>query len=628
MPNYQIRKQRCILVACCVVHNFIRMQSRNDTLFQQFEDNDVDVVDDESSGANQEGKNMHLNDDNVMNDVRDHITGSMWLDYPSSSFDSMALDKDCSIVLELSESDPLFDTRKKLLQDKGFNTRQQINVKRSSDPNWLSTSVEVMLQIATIIKSTEAELYFGQDQPMESYGPRNELEALNSILQLVEASFSGVCQMQKNVLQELHNVIVDMICQSSDKHRPKTTIVEGYNSAKEKQLLQWGENNGVKTRLQIAYVEGAGRGAIAKEDLKVGDTALEIPTSLIISEELVQADMYHALEKFEGITPETMLLLWSMKERHNCNSKYKMYFDTLPEEFHTGLSFGVKAMMALGGTMLLDEITEAKEHLHAEYDKLFPALCNEHPDIFAPELYKWEQFLWACELWYSNSMKIKFPDGKLRTCLIPIAGFLNHSLYPHIVNYGRIDAAANTLKFCLSRSCSAGQECCLSYGDFSSSHLVTFYGFIPQGENPYDVIQLDFGSAQDEFTDGSSISNWSTHMVRGPWFSENRDIFYYGLPSPLLDFLRSAHSPVLHTKALLPENLKIEIEILENLLSICNDMMDELGDPDLDDRKSTNWDVKLAVEFKDIQRGIVSSVLTSCHCGLKRVKHELSEMDG
>ncbi|CAN6677791.1 unnamed protein product [Malus baccata var. baccata] len=547
---------------------------------------------------------------------------------PSSSFDSMALDKDCSIVLELSESDPLFDTKKKLLQDKGFNTRQQINVKRSSDPNWLSTSVEVMLQIATIIKSTEAELYFGQDQPMESYGPRNELEALNSILQLVEASFSGVCQMQKNVLQELHNVIVDMICQSSDKRRPKTRIVEGYNSAKEKQLLQWGENNGVKTRLQIAYVEGAGRGAIAKEDLKVGDTALEIPTSLIISEELVQADMYHALEKFEGITPETMLLLWSMKERHNCNSKYKMYFDTLPEEFHTGLSFGVKAMMALGGTMLLDEITEAKEHLHAEYDKLFPALCNEHPDIFAPELYKWEQFLWACELWYSNSMKIKFPDGKLRTCLIPIAGFLNHSLYPHIVNYGRIDAAANTLKFCLSRSCSAGQECCLSYGDFSSSHLVTFYGFIPQGENPYDVILLDFGSAQDEFTDGSSISNWSTHMVRGTWFSENRDIFYYSLPSPLLDFLRSAHSPVLHTKALLPENLKIEIEILENLLSICNDMMDELGDPDLDDRKSTNWDVKLAVEFKDIQRGIVSSVLTSCHCGLKRVKHELSEMDG
>ena len=68
------------------------------------------------------------------------------------------------------------------------------------------------------------------------------------------------------------------------------------------------------------------------------------------------------------------------------------------------------------------------QHLQAQYDQLVPSLCNEHPDIFPPELYTWNQFLWACELWYSNGMKIMFPDGELRTCLIPIAGFLNHSV--------------------------------------------------------------------------------------------------------------------------------------------------------------------------------------------------------
>lgn len=73
------------------------------------------------------------------------------------------------------------------------------------------------------------------------------------------------------------------------------------------------------------------------------------------------------------------------------------------------------------------------QHLRAQYDKLFPALCNEHPDTFPPELYTWEQFLWACELWYSNSMKIMFADGKLRTCLIPIAGFLNHSVCHYVI---------------------------------------------------------------------------------------------------------------------------------------------------------------------------------------------------
>lgn len=39
-------------------------------------------------------------------------------------------------------------------------------------------------------------------------------------------------------------------------------------------------------------VKGAGRGAIAREDLKVGDTALEIPVSIIISSELLhESDM-------------------------------------------------------------------------------------------------------------------------------------------------------------------------------------------------------------------------------------------------------------------------------------------------------------------------------------------------
>ena len=63
-------------------------------------------------------------------------------------------------------------------------------------------------------------------------------------------------------------------------------------------------------------------------------------------------------------------------------------------------------------------------------------------------------------------------------------------LYPHILHFGKIDPATNSLKFCLSRPCSAGEQCFLSYGNFSSSHLITFYGFLPQGNNPYDVIPL------------------------------------------------------------------------------------------------------------------------------------------
>lgn len=68
------------------------------------------------------------------------------------------------------------------------------------------------------------------------------------------------------------------------------------------------------------------------------------------------------------------------------------------------------------------------QHLRNQYDELIPFLSNNHPDVFPPELYTWEQFLWACELWYSNSMKVLFNNGKLKTCLVPVAGFLNHSV--------------------------------------------------------------------------------------------------------------------------------------------------------------------------------------------------------
>lgn len=111
---------------------------------------------------------------------------------------------------------------------------------------------------------------------------------------------------------------------------------------------------------------------------------------------------YNILQKTDGMSSETMLLLWSMKEKHNCDSKFKYYFDTLPKEFNTGiplalglcrkidvvkssnaifllwlllidigLSFGVDAIMALEGTLLLEEIMQAKEVICTLFVNIF-----------------------------------------------------------------------------------------------------------------------------------------------------------------------------------------------------------------------------------------------------------------
>ncbi|KAF8035323.1 hypothetical protein BT93_C1371 [Corymbia citriodora subsp. variegata] len=539
----------------------------------------------------------------------------------------LCMDENHSIVLRLSENDPLLDKKKKLLQSKGYDAEVHIQLKNALHPKWAHTTAEAMLQISRIMHLDEAELYFCEDDscsPMGYYTQKNELEALNSMLSQVNSSFLDDRCSQKDILQDLWEAIIQLICEFGDKNITEITVINSQDCDKENFLLQWGEKSGVKNRLQIAYIEGFGRGAIAATDLKVGDIALEIPVSAIISEDAMKnSDMFPALEKVDGISTETMLLLWSMKERYNSSSTFKNYFDTLPEEFNTGLSFGVDAIVALDGTLLLEELIQAKEHLRNQYDELFLALCGDHPDIFPPELYTWEQFLWACELWYSNSMKIQFADGALQTCLIPIAGFLNHSLYPHITQYGKVDSATNTLKFRMSRPCQAGEQCYLSYGNFSSSHLITFYGFMPQMDNPYDIIQLDIDGSQDVCSDEFDASSGTTHMVRGTWFSDNHSIFHYGLPAPLLNHFRRAQEDFLDAGSPQQEKLKIEVEILEDLCSTFSGMMENLGEVDSESRENMDWDVKLAAEYKSLQRRIVSSILSSCYAGRKLVEDEL-----
>ena len=87
------------------------------------------------------------------------------------------------------------------------------------------------------------------------------------------------------------------------------------------------------------------------------------------------------LKNIDGISPETMVLLWSMKERHNPKSRFRFYFDALPNEFRTGdilnliillgkcnsssffpgLSFGIEALVSIDGTALFEELVQAKE---------------------------------------------------------------------------------------------------------------------------------------------------------------------------------------------------------------------------------------------------------------------------
>jgi hypothetical protein len=241
------------------------------------------------------------------------------------------------LCVELPKDDPFYHHKKKFLSCKGLCVKETLNLSGSLSQQLLNAALEKLLHFGRIVNLDKVEVYFGEDActPAGIYSVRNEISALSWILSLIPVS----CKMQTQVdtFEALRAALKGRINEVVGAEKEKARVVDSYRCEKESKLVEWGQDNGVKTKLQIAQIDGYGRGAIASEDLKFGDVALEIPVSSIISEEYVyNSDMYPILETFDGITSETMLLLWTMREKHNLDSKFKPYFDSLQENFCTG----------------------------------------------------------------------------------------------------------------------------------------------------------------------------------------------------------------------------------------------------------------------------------------------------
>ncbi|XP_031255787.1 uncharacterized protein LOC116113765 isoform X2 [Pistacia vera] len=81
MNNYSLEKQAKIVMACCVIHNFIKRFDMNDPIFQKF---NADGVYEEGNGTGSNQLTQRNTED--MGRVRDSITTAMWAEHESMSY--------------------------------------------------------------------------------------------------------------------------------------------------------------------------------------------------------------------------------------------------------------------------------------------------------------------------------------------------------------------------------------------------------------------------------------------------------------------------------------------------------------------------------------------------------------
>ncbi|RVW22028.1 uncharacterized protein LOC104877720 isoform X1 [Vitis vinifera] len=82
MPCYKPSRQPSIVVACCTLHNWIRLSTRNDQLFREYEVEDLSIEGEEESTSSR-NHSIDLSDESaaVMAACRDQIAEVMWANY-------------------------------------------------------------------------------------------------------------------------------------------------------------------------------------------------------------------------------------------------------------------------------------------------------------------------------------------------------------------------------------------------------------------------------------------------------------------------------------------------------------------------------------------------------------------
>jgi len=73
IPNYPLRRQRQIPLACCTLHNFIRMEDRADRLFTEYGTEDQQNLNENGATVTQEGFEVDMSQQQLMTAVRKDI---------------------------------------------------------------------------------------------------------------------------------------------------------------------------------------------------------------------------------------------------------------------------------------------------------------------------------------------------------------------------------------------------------------------------------------------------------------------------------------------------------------------------------------------------------------------------
>ncbi|KAK7955130.1 Ribosomal lysine N-methyltransferase 4 [Apiospora saccharicola] len=280
-------------------------------------------------------------------------------------------------------------------------------------------------------------------------------------------------------------------------------------------------------QIQDLRQSGQGRGIVAISDIPEDTELFKIPRAAIIN--TLTSDLTKKIpqvfedstEGLEGVNNEaddegdtsgapdswvSLILVMIYEYMQGGNSKWKPYFDIMPESFDTLMFWPRTELGGLQASAISAKIGKD------EADNMFRAkvlpVVEEHAHIFYPEGSKRmneEELLNLAHRMGSTVMAYAFDlenddeepeeegdewvedkEGKLLMGMVPMADILNaDAVFNAHVNHEDDFLTVASLK-----PISAGQQVLNYYGPLSNSELLRRYGYVTSNHARYDVVEL------------------------------------------------------------------------------------------------------------------------------------------
>ncbi|KAI1660533.1 SET domain-containing protein [Daldinia decipiens] len=304
--------------------------------------------------------------------------------------------------------------------------------------------------------------------------------------------------------------------------------------AKSASFLEWfrtwpGATFHPNIKIEDLRANGAGRGIVTTADIPEDTVLFSIPRIAIINAEtsdlpkcIPQVFETTGLEDTDNEADEdgsetsgppdnwiSLILIMMYEYLQGDRSRWKPYFDVLPDQFETLMWWSNQELSELQASSIVSKI--GKDEADGIFRTRVLPIINEHADVFYPEgsgRLSEDQLMLLAHRMGSTIMAYAFDlenedeeadpengeewvedkEGTLMMGMVPMADILNADAeFNAHVNHGEDSLTVTTL-----RPIVAGTEVLNYYGPLGNGDLLRRYGYVTKSHSRYDVTEVSW----------------------------------------------------------------------------------------------------------------------------------------